>query len=107
PLHDVHALHRDAPLFRVDANHLTAFPLVIAAHDHHLITADDGQLDARPIVGVPLAVDRPWAVGPAVLENSHIKSPLAPATRSSCTSGRAARAPRGRRCASRAAPLAH
>src|SRR5690242_7298673 len=106
-LHDVHALHRDAPLLRVDANHFAALALVVATYDQHLVAANDGQLHPRPIVGVALSIDRAWAVGFTILQNSHIKSPRAPATRSSCTSGRAARAPRGRRCASRAAPLAH
>src|SRR4051812_35835774 len=32
-LHDVHTLHGDATLLRIDANHLAALPLVVTAHD--------------------------------------------------------------------------
>src|SRR5690348_1903849 len=72
-LHDVHALHDDATLLRVDADHFPALPLVVAAHDLHLVAAHDGHRHPLAIVGVPLPVDGARPVRPAKLENSHIR----------------------------------
>src|SRR5262245_60448041 len=105
-LHDVHALDRHAASLGEDADDLAFLALVVATHDADGVALRHVKLLALGVVPVPLPVDGARPVGLAMFENSHVRSPRAPTTRSSCTASRAARARPVRRYASPGAPLA-
>src|SRR5690349_355862 len=96
-LHDVDALDRHATGLGVDADDLAFLALVVAAKDTNGVALGDVQLRALGVVRVALAIDHPRAVGLPVFVDTHIRSPQAPATRSSCSASHGARAPRDRR----------
>src|SRR5262249_36567238 len=84
-LHDVHALDRHAAGLGEDADDLAFLPAVVAAHDADSVALRHVNLLPFGIVLVPLPIDGARSIRLAMFENSHVRSPRAPTTRSSCT----------------------
>src|SRR3954465_10569706 len=100
-LDEVDALDNHATGLLEYADDLAFLSLVLAAHHPHGVALRHVQLEPLRVLGV--ARMKPRLRRLPVFQNSHFTVPLGPATRSSCTSSRGARAPRVRRYGSHAA----
>src|SRR5690606_15882328 len=98
-------LHQHPAGLGINLQDLALAPLVITAHDPHLVALGDAHLLALAVDRVAIAAEPPLAL--AMLQYAHVRAPPARATRSSCTACREARAPPDRRYASHAAPRHH
>ena len=103
-LHDVDTFHLDAARLGVHLKDLPFLPLVVATHHADGVTLRHVDDLARGLQRVPASAEALSTIGLVIHVLPHLRAPLVPATQSSCTASRAARAPPVRRYGS---PWAH